>query len=79
MVHLLNYLPEKRGEMLIVEEALQAFNVKIKLRLDGRKVKRLYLAPKEKELAFERNGDHLLFTIPEFRGYVLAVAEFEDN
>ena len=41
MVHLLNYLPEKRGEMLIVEDAFETCNIKLDLRLDGKKVKRV--------------------------------------
>ena len=76
MVHLLNYLPEKRGEMLIVEEALDAFNVKIKLRLDGKAVKRVYLAPNGEEIPFEQNDDHVTFTVPSICGYGLAVAEY---
>ena len=78
MVHLLNYLPEKRGEMLIVEEAVEAFNIKLKLRLDGKNVKRVVLAPEEKEIPFVQENDHVRFTVPEICGYGLAAVEFAD-
>lgn len=78
MVHLMNYLPEKRGEMLIVEDAFETCNIKLKLRLDGRKVKRVYIAPAEEDIAFEPDGDHVIFTVPRICGYGLAVVEFTE-
>ena len=78
MVHLLNYLPEKRGEMLIVEEAVEAYNIKLKLRLDGRTVKRVVMAPAEEEIPFVQEKDHVMFTVPKICGYGLAAVEFAD-
>ena len=76
MVHLLNYLPEKRGEMLIVEDAFEICNIKLKLRLDGKQVKRVCMAPAEEEIPFTQEGDHVFFTVPQICGYGLAVVEF---
>ena len=78
MVHLLNYLPEKRGEMLIVEEAVEAYNIKLKLRLDGRTVKRVVMAPAEEEIPFVQENDHVMFTVPKICGYGLAAVEFAE-
>ena len=78
MVHLLNYIPEMRGEMLIVEEALEAYNVDVKLRLDGRKVKKVYCCPDCKELDFAIDGNYINFTVPYFKGYSMTAVEFED-
>ena len=78
MVHLLNYLPELRGKSLLVEEELTAMDVEITLRLDGKKVKRVYLAPDEKELSFTIEKDEVLFTIPLVKGYDMAVVEMEE-
>ena len=77
MVHLLNYLPEKRGEMLIVEDAFETCNIKLDLRLDGKKVKRVCMAPAEEEIPFTQEGDHVFFTVPRICGYGLAVVKFE--
>ena len=75
MVHLLNYLPELRGEMLIVEEALPAENVTIQLRMDGRKAERLIQASSGKELSFTVKEDILEAVIPAFSGYELLVIQ----
>ena len=75
-IHLLNYLPELRGEMLIVEEALTAHNANVKLRLDEKNVKRVVLAPAGTELDFTVEGDYVSITIPEFTGYALVSVEF---
>ena len=77
MVHLLNYLPELRGELLIVEEALTAHGTEVKLRIDGAKAKRVVLAPAEEELSFKQDDDYVTFIIPEFTGYALAAVELE--
>ena len=76
MVHLLNYIPELRGEMLIVEEALPANNIKLKVRLDGKQVKAVYTAPDKNEIPFAVNGNYVEFTVPSIVGYGMAVIEF---
>ena len=78
MVHLLNYMPELRGEMLIVEESLAAYNIEVKLRLDGRKAAKVVLAPTGEELPFVQDGDYAVFTFPKFCGYGLAAVEFAE-
>jgi len=75
MIHLLNYLPELRGKTLIVEEELTLSEVKIKLRLDGRPVNKVYIAPGKQQIPFSVSGDYLSFTVPQLRGYCMVVAE----
>ncbi|MBO7146221.1 MAG: beta-galactosidase trimerization domain-containing protein [Lentisphaeria bacterium] len=77
MVHLLNYIPELRGEMLIVEEALEAYNIPVKLRLDGQKVKKVYSCPDREEIDFVIDGNYVTFTVPYFKGYSMTAVEFE--
>ena len=48
----MNYLPELWGKSLLVEEEISANDVEITLRQDGKKVKRVYLAPEKEVLAF---------------------------
>ena len=75
MVHLLNYVPELRGEMLIVEEGLTAAGVEIKLRLDGRIPKKVTLAPAGTELPFTISDDYIHIQLDSFTGYALIVCE----
>lgn len=76
IVHLLNYLPELRGKTLIVEEELPLAQVKLKLRLDGRTVSKVYIAPDKQQIPFSVSGDYLSITVPEMRGYCMVVVEF---
>ena len=75
IVHLLNYLPELRGKTLMVEEELTALQIPVSVRLDGDKVKRVYLAPDRRELPFEIRNGRVCFTVPEMSGYCMAVIE----
>jgi hypothetical protein len=75
MVHLLNYVPELRGEMMIVEEGLNASDVEITLRLDGRIPRKVYLAPEGKELPFCVEKDSIRIQLDSFTGYALLVCE----
>ena len=76
IVHLLNYLPELRGKTLIVEEELPLAQVKLKLRLDGRTVSKVYIAPGKQQIPFSVSEDYLSITVPEIRGYCMVVVEF---
>jgi Hypothetical glycosyl hydrolase 6 len=71
MIHLLNYLPELRGKMLIVEEGAIATDVKLILRCGGTKVHKVFLAPDGEALPFEQCENQVAFTIEHLRGYAL--------
>ncbi|MBR4673161.1 MAG: beta-galactosidase trimerization domain-containing protein [Victivallales bacterium] len=76
ILHLLCYVPEKRGtHMEIVEEPSIALDVKAKLRLDGFQPTTLYLAPDRTPLPFTIQDDYATFTIPVVKGYAMAVLE----
>lgn len=77
MVHLFNYLPELRGKMLIVEDSFITPQVRVGLRTDGRTVSQVYMAPDQVSVPFTINAGYVEFTVPEVRGYALAVAEFQ--
>ena len=76
IVHLLNYQPDMRGLNLMVEDALPLDGIQCSLRLDGRKVEKLYLAPDKKEIPFTVSGDRIFFTVPEASGYAMLVVRF---
>ena len=75
LVHVLHYVPELRGKMLIVENAFQATNVEIRLRLDGLRPAKCYICPDRQEIPFSVEDDCLTATIPNVNGYALLAAE----
>ncbi len=76
LLHLLCYVPEKRGQVMeIIEEPSVAINLDISLRLDGRTVRNVYLAPDRNELAFKQEGDRLRLRLDTLVGHALIVAE----
>ena len=52
LVHLLAYAPELRGESVALEDRVTLADTEILLRLDGRQLTRVYLAPKRTPLPF---------------------------
>lgn len=77
MVHLMSYLPERRGQtMQIIEEPIVLRDVSFSLRLEGRSPRGVYLAPGKAALAYATDGDYLRITVPEVNGYAMAVVEF---
>ncbi len=75
MVHILSYLPELRGKMQIIEEPIVLRDVRIGLRDDGQKVKKVYLAPSEQEIEFSLEKGYVWVKISEIKGYQLVVFE----
>ena len=78
IVHLLNYQPDLRGLNLMIEDSLPLGGVKGSLRLDGKKVRNVYLAPEKTAVPYTVEGDRLNFTVPEAYGYAMIVAELEN-
>ena len=79
IVHLFNYEPDMRGLNFMVEDALPLGGTQVSLRLDGRKVKKLYLAPGKEEILFTLSDGRLNFKVPECEGYAMIVAEYEKH
>lgn len=80
MIHLLCYVPEKRGrQMEIIEEPSIAVDLEIALRIGQRPIKALYLAPGRKALPFTREGNYLHCQLERLIGYQMIVCEFNDK
>ncbi|OQA82416.1 MAG: Alpha-L-fucosidase [Lentisphaerae bacterium ADurb.Bin242] len=78
MIHLLCYVPEKRGAVMeIIEEPSVAVDVEIHFRLDGRRVKKAYLAPSGEPLPFSVADGYLNAILPKLIGYQMIVLEYE--
>ncbi len=75
MVHVLSYLPELRGKMQIIEEPVLLKDACIGLRTDGKKVKKVYLAPSGEEIKFTVEKNYTWVTLSEVIGYQMAVFE----
>ena len=76
MLHLLSYVPEKRGPNVdMIEEPITLRKVDVALRVDGSEPTSVYLAPDREELAFEVRDGYAHVTIPEMSGYAMVVFE----
>ncbi len=76
MVHVLCYVPEHRGEKIeMIEEPIEVRDVRIMLRTDNRKPKKVYLAPDKKELQFTVEDPYITVTVPKIKGHALIVFE----
>ena len=76
MVHLLAYVPERRGTTIdMIEEPIEVRDVSISLRADGLAPQRVYLAPGREPLPFEVKQGYVTVTIPVMSGYAMVVFE----
>jgi hypothetical protein len=76
MVHILSYVPERRGPNVdMIEEPIELRDVQLSLRLDGREPRRVYLAPDLKELPFTVEDGYINTVIPLHCGYSMVVFE----
>ncbi len=76
IVHLLAYLPEIRGQIQIVEEELLCKDVKISLQDNETEISRAYLAPDKTPCQFERKDNYIELNLPEVKGHMMVVFEF---
>lgn len=75
MVHLISYVPEMRGKTQMIEEPIKLTDVKISLRADGEKPKKVYIAPGRKSLRYKVENGYVNVTVPECNGHSLIVFE----
>ena len=75
--HLLYAVPVKRGEGVeVIEDIVPVYGVEVMLRLP-RKIRRVYLAPQEKELSFCQDGDAVRFTVEKLECHQMVALEYE--
>ena len=75
IVHLLNYIPERRTPTLdIVEDVNPLRDVKIRLRMSGRPAK-VYLAPERQDLKFTCVNGYAETVVPILAGHQMVVFE----
>lgn len=77
LLHLLAYCPEKRLDCMIVEDRISVNDGVFALRTGEKKIKRVYLAPSEKEIPFTVENGYCRIQLDRFDGYALIVFEEE--
>ncbi len=78
VTHLLAYAPEQRGASAqIVEDPITVCNARIAVRVDSRKVARVYTAPDREALQFGVTDGYIEIGVPRMSGYAAVVLEWE--
>lgn len=77
MVHVLAYVPERRGDVDMIEEPIELRDVCLHLRLDNRPPQRVYVAPAQDRLSFDVAEGYVRVRVPVVRGHAMVV--FEDD
>lgn len=76
IVHLLNYVPQRRGPLVdVVEDVFAIGNVKIALRSDGAPQK-VYLAPQQEEIRANYKDGYVEATVSSLTGHQMIVFEY---
>ncbi|MFW6288139.1 MAG: alpha-amylase family protein, partial [bacterium] len=74
IIHLLNYIPQRRtAELDIVEDVIPLYNIEIKIK--SKKAQKVYLAPSGKLLDYNYLDGYIKTIIPEIRGHQIIVIE----
>lgn len=75
IVHLLHYIPERRGlEFDTIEDVLPLYNVPLAFKRQGRP-SRVYLAPSGQALSYDYEGGYVRLIVPEVLGHQMVIAE----
>jgi hypothetical protein len=76
IVHLLSYVPERRGPTVdMIEEPVELRNVSVALRADDSRPTRVYLAPSRQQLPLGSAQGYSTTLIPVVPGYAMVVFE----
>jgi hypothetical protein len=76
VVHLLHYIPERRGqEFDVIEDVIPIFDVGVSVRVDET-VSGVATAPSGQALVFEQSDGRVSFTVPKVEGHEMVVLSF---
>ena len=69
IVHLLHYIPERRGQDFdVIEDVIPIYDVSVSLNLP-RRAKQATLVPAGESIEIQRDGDRLEFSVAELHGH----------
>ncbi len=76
VLHLLHYIPERRGvDFDVIEDVIPLFNVKLSVKV-GKKVKEVVAVPDREKLPFENKNGRVEFTLPKLNGHQMVALQF---
>lgn len=69
MLHLLHYIPERRGTAFdVIEDIIPLADVAVRVRT-GKAVKQVRAVPQGQDLPFRQEGPYVAFTLPRLVGH----------
>ena len=75
--HLLYAAPVKRGKNVeIIEDIIPIDHVSVSVRVDDKKIKKVYLAPQGKEIAFQQNQDKVTYQLERLENHQMVVLDY---
>lgn len=75
-LHLLSYIPERRGQDFdIIEDVIPLYNLKASVRVP-QKVREVVAVPQNMSIAFEQKGGRVEFTLPKLDGHQIIALNF---
>ncbi len=75
IVHLLHYIPERRGQDFdVIEDVIPLYNITVSVRVP-REVRAVVRVPEDEPLAFEREDGRVTFTLPKLVGHQMIALE----
>ena len=75
-MHIISNFPEKRtSRMEVIEDDIPVSGMILQLRTDGKNVKNLYTVPEKQAVSFKEENGYITFTVPDFAGHTMIVAE----
>ena len=76
VLHLLHYIPERRGiDFDVIEDVIPLYNVKASVKV-GKKVKEVVTAPEREKLPFENKNGRVEFTLPKLNGHQMIALQY---
>ena len=77
VLHLLHYIPERRGQDFdVIEDVIPLHDVRVSLRLPG-KAGRITLVPQDQDLEIGADGARTMFTVPCVNGHQMTAVALE--
>jgi len=76
VVHLLHYIPERRGQDFdVIEDVIPIYDVGVSVRVTN-DVKKVATAPSGEALTFEQGNGRVSFVLPKLEGHEMVVLAF---
>ena len=76
IVHLLHYIPERRGQAFdVIEDVLPVHGIGVSV-LSPRRVRRVTAVPQGRKLRFSSSSGRVQFTVPQLQGHQMICLEF---